>query len=80
MESGVSSEYASSAVNQNIPFPPCVARFGFGICLRMFIRLNIHCVPVSPAAIESAVRLLEEPSPVSRFGDMLETGGGWIRK
>src|SRR5512137_1674738 len=35
---------------------------------------------LSPAAIESAVRLLEEPSPVSRFGDMLETGGGRIRK
>lgn len=35
---------------------------------------------LSPAAIESAVRLLEEPSPVSRFGDMLETGGGAIKK
>jgi len=35
---------------------------------------------LSPAAIESAVRLLEEPAPVSRFGEMLETSGGGIRK
>jgi hypothetical protein len=35
---------------------------------------------LSPAAIESAVRLLEEPAPVSRFGNMLETSGGGIRK
>jgi integrase len=35
---------------------------------------------LSPAAIESAVRLLEEPSPASQRGDMLETGGGSIGK
>jgi integrase len=35
---------------------------------------------LSPAAIESAVRLLEEPSPVPRFGDMLGTGSGGIKK
>jgi len=35
---------------------------------------------LSPAAIESAVRLLEQPSPVSGRGDMLETGDGGIRK
>ena len=40
-------------------------------------RIYMH---LSPAAIESAVRLLEEPSPVSRFGDMPETGRGAIRK
>ena len=35
---------------------------------------------LSPAAIEGAVRLLEQPSPVSGFGDILETEGGRIRK
>ncbi len=35
---------------------------------------------LSPAAIEGAVRLLEEPAPVSRFGDMLETGQEGIKK
>jgi site-specific recombinase XerD len=35
---------------------------------------------LSPAAVEGAVRLLEQPSPVSRLGDMMETEGGPIRK
>jgi hypothetical protein len=35
---------------------------------------------LSPAAIEGAVRLLEQPSPVSGFGDILETEGGRIKK
>ena len=30
---------------------------------------------VSPAAIESAVRLLDEPAPRQSFGDIVETGG-----
>jgi len=29
---------------------------------------------LSPAAVEGAIRLLEQPAPVSRFGDILETG------
>jgi len=29
---------------------------------------------LSPAAIENSIRLLEQPSPVSEFGDILETG------
>ena len=29
---------------------------------------------LSPAAIEGAIRLLDEDKPVSEFGDMLETG------
>jgi hypothetical protein len=33
-----------------------------------------------PAAIERAVRLLEEPIPVSRFGDIVETGKEGISK
>jgi integrase len=28
---------------------------------------------LSPAAVEGAIRLLEQPAPVSRFGDILET-------
>jgi len=35
---------------------------------------------LSPAAVEGAVRLLEQPSPVSRFGDILDTEGGPITK
>ena len=35
---------------------------------------------LNPAAVEGAVRLLEQPSPVSRFGDILETEGGPITK
>lgn len=35
---------------------------------------------LSPAAIESAVRLLEQPLPDSLRGDALETGAGGIRK
>jgi integrase len=31
---------------------------------------------LSPAAIESAIRLLEQPQPASNFGDILETGEG----
>jgi integrase len=31
---------------------------------------------LSPAAIESAIRLLEEPSPVSKFGEIVETAPG----
>ncbi|MCI0657648.1 MAG: tyrosine-type recombinase/integrase [Acidobacteria bacterium] len=31
---------------------------------------------LSPAAVEGAVRLLEQPSPVSTHGDILETAGG----
>ena len=31
---------------------------------------------LSPAAIESAIRLLEEPSPVSKFGGIVETASG----
>jgi integrase len=31
---------------------------------------------LSPAAVEAAIRLLEQPAPVSRFGDILETGSG----
>ena len=29
---------------------------------------------LSPAAVDAAIRLLEDPAPGSRFGDMLETG------
>ena len=29
---------------------------------------------LSPAAVEGAIRLLEQPAPVSQFGDILETG------
>ena len=29
---------------------------------------------LSPAAIDGAIRLLEEPAPVSKAGDILETG------
>lgn len=32
---------------------------------------NMH---LSPTAVESAIRLLDQPSPAARFGDMLETG------
>jgi hypothetical protein len=28
---------------------------------------------LSPAAVEGAIRLLEQPAPVSQFGDILET-------
>ena len=35
---------------------------------------------LSPAALDSAIRLLEGPKPVSTFGDMLETGEGAIGK
>ena len=35
---------------------------------------------LNPKAAEGAVRLLEQPSPVSRFGDVLETEGGPITK
>ncbi len=35
---------------------------------------------LSPAAIEGAIRLLDQGKPVSSFGDMLETGGGAIGK
>jgi integrase len=35
---------------------------------------------LSPAAIEEAIRLLERPSPVPGFGDILETGDGKIQK
>lgn len=31
---------------------------------------------LSPAAVEGAIRLLEQPAPVSQFGDILETGSG----
>jgi integrase len=31
---------------------------------------------LSPAAVESAIRLLEQPAPVSQFGDILETVAG----
>ena len=31
---------------------------------------------LSPAAIESAIRLLEQPSPVSTFGEIVETAPG----
>lgn len=31
---------------------------------------------LSPAAVEGAIRLLEQPAPVSRFGDILETVPG----
>ncbi len=33
---------------------------------------------LSPAAIEGAIRLLDHPTPVSHFGDTLETGEGAI--
>lgn len=33
---------------------------------------------LSPAAVDAAIRLLEEPNPAARFGDMLETGRGSI--
>ncbi|MDP6670177.1 MAG: tyrosine-type recombinase/integrase, partial [Candidatus Krumholzibacteria bacterium] len=29
---------------------------------------------MSPAAVDSAIRLLEEPIPVPAFGDIVETG------
>ena len=35
---------------------------------------------INATAIRSAIRLLEQPSPATRFGDMLETGGGSIGK
>ena len=35
---------------------------------------------LSPAAIEGAIRLLDQGKPVSSLGDMLETGGGAIGK
>jgi integrase len=35
---------------------------------------------LSPAAIEESIRLLEKPSPVPGFGDILETGDGEIQK
>ncbi len=35
---------------------------------------------LSPAAVEGAVRLLEQPSPVSGLGDIMETGSGPITK
>ena len=31
---------------------------------------------LSPAAVEGAIRLLEQPAPIPRFGDILETGSG----
>jgi hypothetical protein len=31
---------------------------------------------LSPAAVEGAIRLLEQPAPVSQFGDILETVAG----
>jgi integrase len=31
---------------------------------------------LSPAAVEGAIRLLEPPAPIPRFGDILETGSG----
>jgi len=31
---------------------------------------------LSPAAVEGAIRLLEQPAPVSQFGDILETVTG----
>jgi hypothetical protein len=31
---------------------------------------------LSPAAVEGAIRLLEQPAPVSQFGDILETVNG----
>jgi hypothetical protein len=31
---------------------------------------------LSPAAVEGAIRLLEQPEPVSQFGDILETVTG----
>jgi len=33
---------------------------------------------VSPAAIESAIQLLDRPSPVQRRGEIVETGGAAI--
>ena len=35
---------------------------------------------LSPAAVESAIRLLEQPSPVPKFGDILETENGRSEK
>jgi site-specific recombinase XerD len=35
---------------------------------------------LSPATVEGAVGLLQQPSPVSRFGDILETEDGPITK
>ncbi len=35
---------------------------------------------LSPAAVDAAIRLLEDPAPGSRFGDMLETEGSEIPK
>jgi len=35
---------------------------------------------LSPAAIEGAIRLLDQKESVSRFGDMLETVSAEIRK
>ena len=35
---------------------------------------------LSPAALDSAIRLLDGPKPVPTFGDMLETGGAPIGK
>ena len=35
---------------------------------------------LSPAALDSAIRLLDGPNPVPTFGDILETGGGRIGK
>lgn len=35
---------------------------------------------LSPAVIDSAIRLLEQPSPVPTFGDIVETGGGDFEK
>ena len=32
-----------------------------------------HARHLSPAAVKEAVRLLENPAPVSEFGDILET-------
>jgi site-specific recombinase XerD len=35
---------------------------------------------LSPAAVESAIRLLDQPVPRSGFGDILETGSGGVGK
>lgn len=35
---------------------------------------------IGPAAIEAAIRLLENPAPAPSFGDMLETGAKADRK
>jgi len=37
---------------------------------------TLRYVHLSPAAIEGAIRLLDQPVPIHKVGDLLETGGG----